>query len=114
MAHKARVLTGAKTVKIHYANCNAYNADFDGDEINVHALQSETSRAEALMTMTAENMYVSAKDGSPLAGLIQDHMIAGFWICIGKDFHGKIIYLQNNTSAFTTICWRIEMLYGYT
>jgi DNA-directed RNA polymerase I subunit RPA1 len=36
MAHKARVLPGEKTIRMHYANCNTYNADFDGDEMNVH------------------------------------------------------------------------------
>ena len=41
MAHKARILTHKKesTVRMHYANCNAYNADFDGDEINCHFVQ---------------------------------------------------------------------------
>jgi DNA-directed RNA polymerase I subunit RPA1 len=41
MAHKARILTHVKeeTVRMHYANCNAYNADFDGDEINCHFVQ---------------------------------------------------------------------------
>lgn len=31
----------------HYANCNAYNADIDGDEINQHFPQLELARAEA-------------------------------------------------------------------
>ena len=30
MAHKARVLPGEKTLRLHYANCKSYNADFDG------------------------------------------------------------------------------------
>ena len=33
MAHKARVLPGEKTLRLHYSNCKAYNADFDGDEV---------------------------------------------------------------------------------
>ena len=32
---------------MHYANCNTYNADFDGDEINLHFPQNELARAEA-------------------------------------------------------------------
>ena len=41
MSHKARVLTKVveKTIRMNYANCNAYNADFDGDEINCHFIQ---------------------------------------------------------------------------
>ena len=41
IAHKARVLTHIKeqTLRMHYANCNTYNADFDGDEMNCHFVQ---------------------------------------------------------------------------
>jgi DNA-directed RNA polymerase beta' subunit len=45
--HRARVLHGLKTLRLHYSNCKAYNADFDGDEMNAHFPQSELSRAEA-------------------------------------------------------------------
>jgi DNA-directed RNA polymerase I subunit RPA1 len=34
-------------LRLHYAQCKAYNADFDGDEMNVHLPQNELSRAEA-------------------------------------------------------------------
>ena len=41
MAHKARILRHVKeqTLRLNYANCNAYNADFDGDEMNCHFVQ---------------------------------------------------------------------------
>ncbi len=39
MAHKARVLKGERTIRMHYANCATFNADFDGDEINLHLPQ---------------------------------------------------------------------------
>ena len=44
MAHKARILLQDKVIRMHYANCNTYNADFDGDEMNVHFPQDEMSR----------------------------------------------------------------------
>lgn len=44
---QARVLPGLKTLRLHYSNCKAYNADFDGDEMNAHFPQSELCRAEA-------------------------------------------------------------------
>lgn len=47
MGHKARILKGEKTLRLHYANCNAYNADFDGDEMNAHFPQGELARSEA-------------------------------------------------------------------
>lgn len=39
MAHKAKVLHGERTIRFHYANCATFNADFDGDEINLHLPQ---------------------------------------------------------------------------
>ena len=45
--HKVRVLKLEKTIRLHYANCKAYNADFDGDEMNAHFPQNELGRAEA-------------------------------------------------------------------
>jgi DNA-directed RNA polymerase I subunit RPA1 len=47
MAHKARVLPGERTLRLHYANCKTYNADFDGDEMNAHFPQNELARSEA-------------------------------------------------------------------
>ena len=45
MAHKARILThiSEQTIRLHYANCNSYNADFDGDEMNCHLVQVRLS-----------------------------------------------------------------------
>jgi hypothetical protein len=37
--HRARVLAGERTIRMHYANCATFNADFDGDEINLHLPQ---------------------------------------------------------------------------
>jgi DNA-directed RNA polymerase I subunit RPA1 len=36
MAHLARILPKEQTIRMHYANCSTYNADFDGDEMNIH------------------------------------------------------------------------------
>ena len=44
---QAKVLPKERTLRLHYANCKSYNADFDGDEMNAHFPQSELGRAEA-------------------------------------------------------------------
>lgn len=44
---QVRVLPNEKTLRLHYSNCKAYNADFDGDEMNAHFPQNEVARAEA-------------------------------------------------------------------
>ncbi|KAL6145258.1 hypothetical protein ACLB2K_055946 [Fragaria x ananassa] len=76
MAHIVRVLKGEKTLRMHYANCSTYNADFDGDEMNVHLPQDEISRAEAYNLVNANNQYVKPTSGDPIRALIQDHVIS--------------------------------------
>ncbi|KAJ7498705.1 hypothetical protein FB451DRAFT_1202781 [Mycena latifolia] len=73
MAHKARVLKGEKTIRMHYANWS----DFDGDEMNIHFPQNQVSRAEAMMIANTDNQYLVPTSGNPLRGLIQDHVVAG-------------------------------------
>ncbi|CAM9447200.1 unnamed protein product, partial [Chrysoparadoxa australica] len=86
MAHHVRVLRNPsyQTIRMHYANCNTYNADFDGDEINCHLPQNELARAEANCIAFTDEQYISNTDGSPLRGLIQDSVDAGVKMC-SKD-----------------------------
>ncbi|KAI8868419.1 beta and beta-prime subunits of DNA dependent RNA-polymerase [Ramicandelaber brevisporus] len=77
MAHKARVLRGEKTIRMHYANCKTYNADFDGDEMNIHFPQNELARSECINIANTDRQYLIPSTGDPLRGLIQDHVVAG-------------------------------------
>ena len=76
MAHRARVLQHVpeQTLRMNYTNCNAYNADFDGDEINCHFVQTQLARAEATLLCNTDNQYIVPTSGNPLRGLIQDHV----------------------------------------
>ena len=77
LSHRARVLKGHKVMRLHYACCKSFNADFDGDEMNAHYPQNEMARSEAYNIVNVCKQYLVPKDGSPLQGLIQDHIIAG-------------------------------------
>lgn len=94
MGHRARVLPGEKTIRMHYANCNTYNADFDGDEMNMHFPQNELARAEALMIADTDHQYLSATAGKPLRGLIQDHLSVSVALCNKDTFFDKGDYHQ--------------------
>ncbi|TFY66559.1 hypothetical protein EVG20_g4537, partial [Dentipellis fragilis] len=94
MAHKARVLQGEKTIRMHYANCNSYNADFDGDEMNIHFPQNEVARAEAMYIANTDNQYLVPTSGKPLRGLIQDHVVAGVWMTCQDAFFTREEYFQ--------------------
>ncbi|XP_017866097.1 PREDICTED: DNA-directed RNA polymerase I subunit RPA1 [Drosophila arizonae] len=94
MAHKARILHGEKTFRLHYSNCKAYNADFDGDEMNAHYPQSEVARAEAYNLVNVASNYLVPKDGTPLGGLIQDQVISGVKLSIRGRFFNREDYQQ--------------------
>uniref|UniRef100_A0A8D2Q056 DNA-directed RNA polymerase subunit n=1 Tax=Zosterops lateralis melanops TaxID=1220523 RepID=A0A8D2Q056_ZOSLA len=93
-AHRARILPGEKVLRLHYANCKAYNADFDGDEMNAHFPQSELGRAEAYTLAITDEQYLVPKDGKPLPGLIQDHMISGVSMTIRGCFFTREQYME--------------------
>lgn len=94
MAHRARVLPGEKTLRLHYVNCNSYNADFDGDEMNMHFPQNEVARAEALQIADTDHQYLVATSGKPLRGLIQDHISMGVWVTNRDTFFDRDDYYQ--------------------
>ncbi|KAF7998354.1 hypothetical protein HCN44_009752 [Aphidius gifuensis] len=94
MAHKARILKGEKTIRMHYSNCKSYNADFDGDEMNVHFPQGELARSEGYNIANVSNNYLVPKDGTPLGGLIQDHVISGVKLTVRGEFFSREDYFQ--------------------
>ncbi|KAK4190298.1 hypothetical protein QBC35DRAFT_490623 [Podospora australis] len=94
MGHRVRVLPGEKTIRMHYANCNTYNADFDGDEMNMHFPQNEIARAEALQLADTDHQYISGTAGSPLRGLIQDHLSVSVILCNKDTFFDRGAYMQ--------------------
>ncbi|KHN96012.1 DNA-directed RNA polymerase I subunit RPA1 [Metarhizium album ARSEF 1941] len=89
MGHRVRVLPGEKTIRMHYANCNTYNADFDGDEMNMHFPQNEIARAEALHIADTDHQYLSGTQGKPLRGLIQDHISISIALCSCDTFFSR-------------------------
>lgn len=94
MGHKVRVLPGEKTLRLHYANTGAYNADFDGDEMNMHFPQNENAKSEALNLANTDSQYLTPTSGSPLRGLIQDHISAGVWLTNKDTFFTRDQYHQ--------------------
>ena len=89
MAHTTKVLRKEQTIRLHYVNCNTYNADFDGDEMNLHCPQDPISRMEALAIAKADFQYLVPTSGKPLRGLIQDHVIAGTMLTKRDSYYTK-------------------------
>src|ERR671910_2187013 len=77
MAHYVKVLP-YRTFRLHPAVCPPYNADFDGDEMNLHVPQSEEARAEAALLMRVQDQLVSPRYGGPIIGGIRDFITGAF------------------------------------
>jgi len=79
MAHFVRVLP-YRTFRLHPSVCPPYNADFDGDEMNLHVPQSEEARSEALMLMKVQDQIISPRYGGPIIGGIRDFITGAFML----------------------------------
>ncbi|MGA2198743.1 MAG: DNA-directed RNA polymerase subunit A' [Nitrososphaerales archaeon] len=77
MAHTVKVLP-FRTFRLHPAVCPPYNADFDGDEMNLHVPQSEESRSEALMLMRVQDQILSPRYGGPIIGALRDFLTGAY------------------------------------
>ena len=60
------------TLRLNPAVCDPYNADFDGDEMNLHIPQTEEARAEAEILMEVSTQLISPRYGLSVIGGIQD------------------------------------------
>ena len=77
MAHEVKVLP-YKTFRLNLCVCPPYNADFDGDEMNMHIFQTDESRAEAKSLMRVQEHILSPRFGGPIIGAIHDHISGGY------------------------------------
>ncbi len=84
MAHRVRVMPG-RTFRFNLCVCAPYNADFDGDEMNLHVLQSDEARAEARILMQVQENILSPRYGGPIIGGIHDHITGAYFLTHGKD-----------------------------
>jgi DNA-directed RNA polymerase III subunit RPC1 len=83
MAHRARVQEN-RTFRFNECVCAPYNADFDGDEMNLHLPQTEEAKAEAVVLMATVQNLVTPRNGEPLIAATQD-FITGAYLLTRKD-----------------------------
>ncbi|MCL4118516.1 UNVERIFIED_CONTAM: hypothetical protein GTU68_048031 [Idotea baltica] len=109
-AHRAHIMPKDRVLRLPYANCKAYNADFDGDELNLHFPQNEMARSESLHIVNTQHQYLTPKDGSPLAGLIQDCVVASVMLTTRGVFFDLEDYEQLVYSALSHCPGKLRLL----
>jgi len=94
MAHYVKVLPG-RTFRLHPAAKTPYNADFDGDEMNIHSPQTEEARAEAKILLEVKKNLISPKNNTNWIGCISDSITGGYLLGLAelsKDEANQLLY----------------------
>jgi len=75
MCHIARVMKVGNTFRMNVADTKPYNADFDGDEMNLHQPQDEESQAELMYLAAVPRQIISPQNNASIVGIFQDSML---------------------------------------
>jgi len=88
MAHEVKIMEG-RTFRLNLTVCPPYNADFDGDEMNLHVPQSEEARTEAELLLKVQEHILSPRFGGPILGGIQDFISSVFQFTSLNSLYNK-------------------------
>ncbi|WP_419154032.1 DNA-directed RNA polymerase subunit beta' [Weissella viridescens] len=87
------VLVSGKAMRLHPLVCEAYNADFDGDQMAIHVPLSDEAQAEARLLMLAAGHILAPKDGKPIVTPSQDMVIGNYYLTTeeaGREGEGMV------------------------
>ena len=99
MGHKVHVLNrdDTDTFRVNVSVCGPYNADFDGDEMNIHLAQSIQARNELDRIANVKYNIISAKDSNPIIGCVQDSIMGAYVLT-------KVLNNANEKIDYHTAC----------
>lgn len=94
MSHYVKVLPG-RTFRLHPAAAAPYNADFDGDEMNIHSPQTEEAKAETKVILDVKKNLISPKNNTNLIGCVTDAITGNYLLGLGefpKEYANQLLY----------------------
>ena len=94
MCHIAKIMTVGDTFRMNVADTKPYNADFDGDEMNLHMPQDPESEAELRNLAAVTWQLVSPADNKTIVGIFQDSLL-GSYMMTRKDINFDIRTAMN-------------------
>lgn len=101
MAHYVRVLPH-RTFRLHPAVAMPYNADYDGDEMNIHSPQTEEARSEAETLLNVNANIISSKNNMNLVGTIADSVTGAYVLSkatLTKSDADQLLYASGVTTG---------------
>jgi DNA-directed RNA polymerase III subunit RPC1 len=93
MAHEVKVMDFL-TFRFNTCVCAPYNADYDGDEMNVHLIQQEEARAEASLLMGVNHNLTTPRNGEPLVAASQDFLSGAYLLTQRDQFYTREVFCQ--------------------
>ena len=100
------VLIDGKALRLHPLVCEAYNADFDGDQMAIHVPLSEEAQAEARILMLAAEHILNPKDGKPVVTPSQDMVLGNYYLTMeeaGREGEGMVFKIVTKLSWLTVM-----------
>jgi DNA-directed RNA polymerase subunit A' len=104
MAHYVRVLPH-RTFRLHPAVAMPYNADYDGDEMNIHSPQTEEARSEAETLLNVNANIISSKNNMNLVGTIADSVTGAYLLSkasLSKADADQLLYASGADNVVKT------------
>ena len=77
MGHRVKIMPG-NTFRLPVCDTSPYNADFDGDEMNMHVCQNAAATVEIAEIMAVPKQIISPQSNKPIIGLVQDPVIGSY------------------------------------
>ena len=93
MAHRVKVLPGS-TFRLNLSVTSPYNADFDGDEMNLHVPQDVASRVELEQLMSVTRNFISPQNNRPCMGIVQDSLLGSYLLTQRSTFLPRDVFLN--------------------
>ena len=104
MAHRVKVMKG-NTFRLNISVTPPYNADFDGDEMNMHVPQSIASISELINIASVRNQIISPRENKPIITIVQDTLLGINKLTKSETLHfkrGNKLTHANNTNIYDT------------
>ena len=93
-------LVEGRAIRLHPLVCEAYNADFDGDQMAVHVPLSQEAQVEARLLMLAAQNILNPKDGKPVVTPSQDMVLGNYYLTLEQEGRvGEGMYFKDMNEA---------------
>ena len=114
MTHRAKIMKIGLTFRLNASVTSPYNADFDGDEMNIHVPRSLQTKVELIQLTSVPTQVVSPQASKPVMGLVQDSLLGCYRFTSDKARLGQtgrpgyynydeVMHILQSTNVYTGV-----------